>query len=188
MNMSIQYAILGFLSWQSLTGYDLKKLFGESATLHWSGNSNQIYKALVELHQDDLVTLEVEYPSDHRPRKVYSITEKGKTALRRWVLSTPELPQLKHTLLVQLAWADQLTPAELDSLLAKYEAEVDTHLAMFREQAKRGNHTPNRTPRETYLWHMIADNWIGFYEHELQWVRQLRAGLGDMEAKKGTTG
>lgn len=185
--MSIQYAILGFLSWQPLTGYDLKKLFAESATLHWSGNSNQIYKALVELHRDDLVTLEVEYQSDHPPRKIYSITEKGKTALRQWVLSTPELPQLKHTLLVQLAWANQLTPAELDGLLATYEAEVETHLVMFREQAKRNKHAPDRAPRETYLWQMIAENWIGFYEHELAWVRQLRAGLGDMEVEKGTT-
>ncbi|MCC7446945.1 MAG: helix-turn-helix transcriptional regulator [Anaerolineae bacterium] len=185
--MSIQYAILGFLSWQPLTGYDLKKLFAESATLHWSGNSNQIYKALIDLHQNDWVTLEVEYQADHPPRKVYSITEKGKAALRQWVLSTPELPQLKHALLIQLAWADQLSPAELDGLLAQYEAEVDTHLVVVREQAKRGKHAANRTPRETYLWQMIADNWIGFYEHELEWVRQLRVGLGDMEAKKGTT-
>jgi DNA-binding PadR family transcriptional regulator len=186
--MSIQYAILGFLSWQPLTGYDLKKLFAESVTLHWSGNSNQIYKALVELHRDELVTLAVEYQPDHPPRKVYSITEKGQTTLRQWVLSTPELPQLKHTLLVQLAWADQLTPVELDGLLTRYEREVEAHLVMFREQAKRSKHTPNRTPRETYLWQMIAENWIGFYEHELEWVRQLRAGLGAMEAKKGTTG
>lgn len=185
--MSIQYAILGFLSWMPLTGYDLKKMFAESATLHWSGNSNQIYKALVELHRAGLVSLDVQYQPDHPPRKVYSITEKGTAALRQWVTSRPELPQLKHTLLVQLAWADQLEAAELDRLLATYEEEVHTQIVMFLAQAERHNHAPARTPRETYLWNMIRENWIAFYEHELRWVRQLRARLTEMEAKEGTT-
>jgi hypothetical protein len=42
--MSIKHAILGFLSWQPSTGYELKKLFAESDTLSWSGNNNQRWK------------------------------------------------------------------------------------------------------------------------------------------------
>jgi hypothetical protein len=38
--MSIKYAILGFLSWQPYTGYELKKLFAESDTLSWQQQSD----------------------------------------------------------------------------------------------------------------------------------------------------
>jgi DNA-binding PadR family transcriptional regulator len=50
--MDIRYAILGFLSWQECTGYDLKKLVTSSPAFHWSGNNNQIYTTLVNMHKE----------------------------------------------------------------------------------------------------------------------------------------
>src|SRR5689334_7543134 len=148
--MSIKFAILGFLSWTPLSGYDLKRLFEESAAFHWSGNNNQIYKALVELHNEAWVTLEIQQLADYPPRKIYTITEKGRSALREWVLSEPELPQLKNTFLAQLAWADQLNAAELDGLLHQYEDEIQIQMLMSQERRQRHQGTPERTPREVY--------------------------------------
>lgn len=177
--MSIKHAILGFLSWHSFTGYELKKLFAESATLHWSGNSNQIYKTLVELHNENLVSLEVQHQESHPSRKVYTITEKGQAELKKWVLSTPEPSARRNTFLIQLQWADQLNADELDALLEKYEAELRDQLLMFRAGEQRKTTTP-RTPREAYLWDMVSENWISFYENDLNWVRKLREALGKM--------
>lgn len=179
--MTIKFAILGFLSWTPLTGYDLKKLFEESAAFHWSGNNNQIYKALVELHNEGLVTLEIQQQSDHPPRKIYTITEAGQEALRQWVLSPPELPQVRKPFLAQLAWADQLDDAELDGLLAQYEEEIHVELLMFRENKQRNKVSPQRTPREAWLWDAVMDNWITFYENELNWIRTVRIGLGQLQ-------
>jgi PadR family transcriptional regulator AphA len=185
--MSIAYAILGFLSWRPLTGYDLKKLFADSEFFYWSGNSNQIYRALVKLHGEGLVSREVEHQEAYPDRKVYTITGKGRVALRAWLGSTPELPELRHAFLVQLAWADLLPPEELDALLRAYEGRARAQLLICQEQQRRGEIDPARTPREAYLWRMVAENWIGFYQHELAWARALRDGLaafenGEMEA------
>ncbi len=179
--MTIRYAILGFLSWRSLAGYDLKKLIADSPVSYWSGNNNQIYRTLVELHAEGLVTGEVQ-PQEHLPaRKVYTITEPGRAALAEWVRTTPELPQLRHTFLIQLAWADQLAPEELDALLAAYEHQVEMQGLMLREALRRGTpEHPARTKREAYLWDMIAENNLGVYEGELAWVRRVRAGLRDI--------
>ncbi|MBZ0286923.1 MAG: PadR family transcriptional regulator [Anaerolineae bacterium] len=181
--MSIKYAILGYLSWMPLTGYDLKKLFEESAAFHWSGNNNQIYKTLVELHDEGLVTLEVRQQEDAPPRKIYTITEAGRDALRRGVMTGPELPQLKHALFVQLAWADLLTDDELDGLLMLYQEEVEVQARMYHERKSRKKGVPGRTPRETVLWDAIMDNWITFYENEVTWVRDLRQKLNAMDKK-----
>lgn len=175
----IEYAILGLLSRTPLTGYDLKKLFSESETLYWSGNNNQIYRALVKLHSDGLVTKETYDQPSGPSRKVYTITEQGLAELKRWVLSAPELPQVRNPFLIRLMWSDQLNPAELDTLLANYEDELHVKLLMLREQQQRGNTFPARTPRESYLWDKITENWLIFYENELNWVRQLRQELGD---------
>lgn len=179
--MSIQYAILGFLSWEPLTGYDLKKRFAESDVLYWSGNNNQIYRALVELHQDGLVTQTIHDQPSGPSRKVYTITDLGLAELRAWLMTVPEPPKLRSPFLVQLTWADQLGAGELDDLLAAYEEEVRIKLLMLREQAQRESVVPDRTPRGAFLWRAIAAHVDEFYERELDWVRGLRADVSQME-------
>jgi PadR family transcriptional regulator, regulatory protein AphA len=181
--MSIKYAILGYLSWRSLSGYDLKKLIADSVAFHWTGNNSQIYTTLVELHREGLVTQETQLQEHYPARKIYTITANGLADLGSWLSTTPELPQLRNFFLTQLAWADCLGAGELDDLLAKYEVEVHMQLLMFQEQERRGGVRPARTPREVYLWQMLSANRIGFYENELTWVRRVRAELASGTAE-----
>lgn len=177
--MTIQYAILGLLSWRPLSGYDLKKIMADSTAFYWSGNNNQIYKALVQLHNEGLVDIEVQEQENYPARKEYTITEQGAAALRRWVLSEPEPAQFRNTFLIQLAWADQLDAAELDGLLARYEHAVEMQLLMLRERERRGVLNPARTPREAYLWNQISQYFLTAYAEELAWVRSLRQGVAE---------
>ena len=186
--MSITYALLGFMSWRPFTGYELKKLLSDSLAFYWTGNNAQIYRTLIELHRQELVTQEVQVQEKYPPRKVYTITDKGRAALREWVASTPEPPELRNRFLVQLAWADSLDRASLDGLLAGYEHEVEMQLLMRREMRKRGTVSPARTPRETFLWKMIDENGIAACESELAWVRKLRRDMpepGTERRRKG---
>jgi PadR family transcriptional regulator, regulatory protein AphA len=198
ITMSIEFAILGLLSWRSLTGYDIKKMFAGSTALYWSGNNNQIYTALVKLHEEGLVSRETEMQEDNPPRKIYTITAKGQEELKKWLFTTPEPPQLKNSFLIQLAWTDLLNPQELDTLLGKYEAEMNMQLSMLQVQEKQGNVSPSgttrdayinaalaRTPREALLWSMIQENWISFYQNELNWVRKLRRLLPMPDLEEG---
>lgn len=185
--MSIDHAILGLLSLNSLSGYDVKKMFEGSAALYWSGNNNQIYKALIKLHEQGWVRYETQTQDNSPTRKIYSITEKGNEELRRWVLTNPEIPQVRNSFLIQLAWADQLSANELDDLLGKYEGELRAQLAMLNFQKQHRNISPSgvsrdayinvsaaRTSRETFLWNMILENWVSYYQTELDWVGKLR--------------
>lgn len=191
--MTIGYAILGLLSWRPLSGYDIKKMFTGSAVLYWSGNNNQIYTTLLKLLENELVTRQVEIQEDSPMRKIYSITPRGQEELKKWLLTEPDPPQLKNTFLIQLAWADQLSSDELDTLLTRYEDEMYMQLLMLQTQEKQKNISPDgklrdsyinaalaRTPRETVLWSMIQENWISYYENELTWVRKLREKLLDV--------
>lgn len=187
---SIDYAILGLLSWKPLSGYDIKKMFSGSETLYWSGNNNQIYTSLSKLFKNGFVSKETELQGDGPARKIYSITEEGQAQFEKWLRTEPELPQLKNPFLIQLAWADRLEPDELDALLARYEEETQNTLLILQVQAEQNNIDPNgrlrdayinpslaRTKREIVLWSMIQLNWIQFYQNELNWVRNLREQL-----------
>jgi PadR family transcriptional regulator AphA len=178
--MSIKYSILGFLSWKSMTGYDLKKLFQDSLFLPWSGNNNQIYKALVELHKEELAEQTIEHNDDSPSRKIYTITEKGEKALKLWVQSESELPVLKNMILGKLAWADCLSKDEINTILQRYEEMVHNQFLLHQEKRKREEVFLKRTKREEFIWEMIWDNGSSYYKNELKWVTKLRNGLMKM--------
>lgn len=175
--MSIRHAILGFVSWQPLSGYDLKKLFGETEFIIWAGTGNQIYNNLIDLHREGLVSSETQQPERGPARKLYRITERGHAELDAWLASAPEPPQLRNTFLIQLAWADRMTPAALDDLLARYEQHVEVQLKMAEENGLRKEVDPARTARERYLWERVVENRVGFWRNELAWARETRAGV-----------
>jgi DNA-binding PadR family transcriptional regulator len=175
--VSIKHAILGLLSWRPSTGYELKKLIEGSSFMYWSGNNNQIYRSLVGLLEDGLVTSETQFQEGSPARKTYTITGEGMAELRDWAASPPEPPDFKRPFLVQLAWSDQLGGGELDDLLLRYENEIRMQILMQQEKNRRGVEAPGRTPREAYLWEMIAENIMASYRNELAWVRKTRDGL-----------
>lgn len=175
--MSIQLAILGILSWKSSTGYELKKIFEDSSFMYWSGNNNQIYKALINMESEDFVTSEVVHPDNSPSKKIYTITEEGLKELKKWIVSSPEAPEIKKTFLIQLAWSDMLSDQELHEVLSKYEYEIKLQLIMQKEKYRRALHSPNRSIRESLIWEMISENIISTYNSELNWVRETRQKL-----------
>jgi Predicted transcriptional regulators len=179
--MTIRETILGFLSWKPFTGYELKKLFADSLSFYWSGNSNQIYGSLIQLHKDGDVSIELQAQDKYPTRKVYAITQKGREALHAWLKSEPALPETRELFHIQLAWAEPLSPAELDSLFESYELLLANQITMCKETARRGGHKPERSERESLIWKRIEDGRIAAYEAELAWTKSLRGELVQLE-------
>lgn len=86
---SLKHAILGFLSYLPLSGYDLKKAFDNSVQHFWPANQSQIYRTLAELEQNGLVTMEVIEREERLDMKIYHVTEAGRAELHTW-LTTPQ--------------------------------------------------------------------------------------------------
>lgn len=170
--MDLRCTILGLLSWKPASGYDLKRIISDSEVFYWSGNNNQIYKSLVELQRGGLVAYQVQVQESLPAKKIYSITEKGLSELHHSLLKDPEVPELRKSFLIQLAWAEIMSETEILALLEKYEAEITARLRMCQAQAARPGKRPERSKREQYLWKRIADNLIAAYQTELDWVRQ----------------
>lgn len=175
--MDLRSAILGLLSWKPASGYDLKRIISDSEIFYWSGNNNQIYKSLIELQKEGLVTYQVQLQESLPAKKVYSITEKGLTELRQSLLAAPDLPELHKSFLIQLAWAEILSDEEILSLLENYADEIAGRLRMAQGQAARFEGCPNRSKREEYLWKRIAENLVAVYQAELDWTRQTEQGF-----------
>jgi PadR family transcriptional regulator, regulatory protein AphA len=174
--MSIHYAILGLLSDKPLTGYDMKKLIQDSPFMPWSGNNNQVYKALMELNNEGFVTNEI-YHQDRSPsKKIYTITNDGLKELKNWLRSPPMLPEFKKNFLLQLAWSEYLEDEELELMLTSYELDLE-RMILLEQERSLGYYSPSRNKREKIIWDSIYKNMIKSYENELVWLKELREEL-----------
>ena len=89
---STQYVILGMLSIEPKSGYDIKKTVEFSLRLFWRESYGQIYPALKQLSRDGLITEGQGTDSGRADRRIYEITDHGRALLREW-LSKPHQDQ-----------------------------------------------------------------------------------------------
>jgi DNA-binding PadR family transcriptional regulator len=84
---ALEYALLGLIRGGPQSGYDLRKVFEETAMAGYSGSPGAIYPALRRLEKSDLI--EGDTPdAARRRRKEFRLTDEGETALGEW-LSRP---------------------------------------------------------------------------------------------------
>ena len=181
--MELEFALLGLLVSGPKSGYDMKKLLAESDSLHWSGNNNQVYSALVSLHREGLAERELHQPNEGPGKKVYSITPAGREALRGWLLGAVGLPQVRLPVLAHLLGAELLSSEELDAMLGAYEEELRLKIAGLEEMERRGHRPSFGDARQQLVWRAINDRPIALHRAEEDWVRQLRWALANHDRK-----
>lgn len=151
--MSLKHAILGFLSFVPLSGYDLKKAFDRSVRHFWPANQSQIYRTLAELSDDDLVEKEVIEREERLDMKIYSITPAGRAELQRW-LSTP-LPEQddREPFLIQVYFSGVLDDAQVLDLMRHKLHETEERLAVYEAVHRASLETPSRVadPRAVFF-------------------------------------
>ena len=172
--MNLYATILGLLNWKPSSGYDLKRIISDSDIFYWSGNNNQIYKTLIELQKQGLVTSRVQLQESLPAKKIYSITEDGLSELHQYLLNEPEIPELHKGFLIQLALSEILSDEEIMTLFDKYEDEICNRLRMYQEQAAQPGSGPDWSKREKYFWKCIAENLASTFQTELDWVRRIK--------------
>ena len=131
--MSLKHAILGFLSYKSLSGYGLKKAFDRSVQHFWPANQSQIYRELADLHEHGLVDQEVIERENRLDKKLYHLTEEGQAELHDWLATPLEPEDYRDPFLIQLYFGGKLSDEELSDLLASEIQQVEERLAAFRE-------------------------------------------------------
>ena len=132
----ITYGILGLLAfWGPLSGYDIKRLFDHTLSAMWGAAQSQIYKELRRMKELGWVEMEREEQEARPDRKIYSITDQGQEALRKWQAQPPEVFQLRDELLLKVLFGSFATPADLAQNLRTSIAAHDMRLLEYRQNA-----------------------------------------------------
>ncbi|WP_035351818.1 PadR family transcriptional regulator [Fictibacillus gelatini] len=113
---SLGYALLSMLVRKSCTGYELKQLL----EVFWNAKHSQIYPLLSKLEEDEFVTYVHVEQTGKPDKKIYSITDKGRSLLQKWISNPPAPPVARDEFLIK-AYAISL-------------ADVETGISLFQER------------------------------------------------------
>lgn len=94
----LSYGLLSLIAVTPSTGYDLT----QRVQLFWNANHSQIYPLLALLEENGYTQFEHVPQSDKPDKKVYTITEAGKTALRHWISEPTSPPVIRDELALKL--------------------------------------------------------------------------------------
>ena len=126
-----RFAVLGMLTLQPMSGYDIRKAIEESIAYFWSESYGQIYPILKELATDGLITGHTT-GSRFRNRKEYAITTAGRAALEAWLGTPPGNDVVRNELLLKLFFARNAPTARSLDHLEEYRRLQAAELQHFR--------------------------------------------------------
>jgi PadR family transcriptional regulator AphA len=127
--MSLRNTLLGFLYLGPMTGYELKKYMDNSTQLFWYAALSQIYPALKKLESEGMIRSELQ-PQEGKPdKRIYTITEAGRTAWLAWLAEpVEELPAKKQPDLLKLFFSGVL---DKETILDHLHRQLDLHRAQL---------------------------------------------------------
>ena len=174
----LKYILLGFLNYQPMTGYDLKRSIDGSTEHFWHAYHSQIYTTLRKMEQDGLVTSLIDDSDEKLERRIYQITEQGKSKLKQW-LGKPltELPPSKDSLLVRLFFSGSRDPREVVNELRFQRQLHQQKLALYQQIKPEGYPGQSRAnqdlidfDREAKFWQMTLENGLAYEQMYLKWL------------------
>jgi DNA-binding PadR family transcriptional regulator len=141
--MNVRTLCLGILAHEDASGYEIKKAVEDGMFAHFIDASyGSIYPALTQMLTDGHVSVREESHPGKPPKKVYSITSSGRTALRKALHVTPRQDKFKSEFLFQALFKDDLTPEHLAEVFEGQMEYLHRELAQIeecRQQAEPGS-------------------------------------------------
>ncbi|MGH6853992.1 MAG: PadR family transcriptional regulator [Aestuariivirga sp.] len=132
--MNVRTLCLGVLTVGEASGYEIKKEIEEGLFSHFIDASyGSIYPALMQLHEEGLVTARAEEQSGKPDKKVYAITEAGRRALAKAIAVVPARDKYKSEFLFQMLLQQLITPATMLIAIDKQLNDLREDLARMAE-------------------------------------------------------
>jgi len=172
--MSLKHALLGFINYGPMTGYELKKFFDTSVAHFWNAELSQIYPALKAMEGEGLVEMKVEVQEDRPNRKVYSITDTGRRELLDWLAKPAEYEQVREPTLIKVFFGSSLPKHQLIDVLRNCVDDVRwmvtyleyAHAFVDKFVASIG------LQHEALFWQLTIDAGLKIHRAELEWAQE----------------
>lgn len=170
---TVSYVVLGLVGEQGEGAHDLVQILRRGA-VYYAVAPSQVYAEPKRLAGLGYLTVREE-PGRTTPRKVYSLTAKGRRALREWMSQPAAFPRMQNEAAVRIMCADIAQPQRVLESLRGMRPEIERVLADVAEMERRAQALPHRRAN------LALNNWFGrrWCELLLEWLDEAERVLGE---------
>lgn len=176
----MDFVILGLLSHEPMTGYEIKKRIDSTLHFFWSGSFGSIYPTLNQLEIEGKVTKE-NVSRNGREKISYSITELGREDLRAWLKKPSEKDELRYETLLKLFFGNETGLESIKEHIARFEEKCKSELLVLNVFA---NNLEQALDNETHKHYYLTVKFgIKTYEAYLSWCDEAKEQIKEWTNK-----
>jgi DNA-binding PadR family transcriptional regulator len=165
-----QYAILGALSIQPMSGYEIKKMMEETTNHFWTESNGQLYPTLNKLEKNKLVTVDKQMVGA-KLRKIYTISIMGKNFLKKWLLDDPEYYPARNEFMLKLFYGQNVPPNISINHIKKHGEKCQKALKIYIEIEKQLEEMVKQKKRPVYFLLTVKAG-INIVRAEIDWCKE----------------
>ncbi|WP_070379011.1 PadR family transcriptional regulator [Rhodococcus sp. WMMA185] len=175
--MALEHALLVSLTERSGSGYELARRFDKSIGFFQSATHQQIYRVLKRMDESGWVNAEV-VAQDGRPdKKVYRVSDAGRSELGRWIAEPSAPIPMRNELAVKIRAAQH---GDLAALIAEVARHRDGHAArleVYRMIEQRDFPTPDQLSGPALHQYLVLRGGIRVEEGFADWCQEVLDAL-----------
>lgn len=168
--------ILGLLSHESLTGYEIKKRMDTTFKFFWSASYGSIYPTLNSMVDDGMVT-KLETTENGRDKVIYTITDAGKEYLKKWLALPITKDELRYETLLKVFFGGEIGPDITLEHINNFEAKIKSELPYLQGAVHKLTKIQNDEEEHKYFL-LTAMFGKRVYEAYLKWCEDAEKILG----------
>ncbi|MDE7331076.1 MAG: PadR family transcriptional regulator [Lachnospiraceae bacterium] len=173
----IDCVILGLLSHEDLTGYEIKKRMDTTLKYFWSASYGSIYPALNDLVARGLATKREDMGS-RRNKLIYTITDDGRDYLKKWLTLPVEKDELRYETLLKLFFGNEQGIENALSHIESFGKKIEKELPyLLHAETLLNNCLNENTAHKYYLLTVMFG--IKTYRAYLEWCQDAQKLLED---------
>ena len=178
------FVILGLLSHEPMTGYDIKKRIDASLKYFWSASFGSIYPALADLEKKKYVTKQNMPNEKGREKIIYEITEEGRQCLAQWLRQPIEKDELRYETILKLFFGKEAGSQVSLEHIDAFEHKIAKELPVLQGIVELLGNLPEEDGTHLY-YRLSAKFGVKIYQAYLEWAEETRAELKQSEEMKG---
>lgn len=169
--------ILGLLSHEDLTGYEIKKRMDTALKYFWSASYGSIYPTLSDLVNRGLATKRAD-TENKRNKLIYTITDDGRRYLKEWLKIPVEKDELRYETLLKLFFGNEEGASQAISHIEAFQNKIEGDMTylMGAENVLK-NSIDDDTAHKYYL--LTVEFGIKTFRAYLEWCKEAKDLLAE---------
>lgn len=171
----IDMVILGLLSHEDLSGYDIKKRIDGAISFFWKGSFGNIYPALKDMENSGLI-IKRDASVGEREKLTYHITGEGKSALKSWLQDEQASNELKYETLLKLFFGGADSKKVSIHNIEVFEEQIEKDLKLLKSYCAV---LEKSLDKEDHMYYYLTVTFgVESYEAYLKWCAKAKRILG----------